>query len=75
MTTTFEQAARAKETLRSKIGRPDWLRGIGIGQDEQGYFVKVNVKAVTPEIREQIPEHLGGVSIHLEAVGDITAAG
>ena len=71
--TPYDKAAKAKETLRSAMGRPRWLRGVGLGQDRHGYFVRVNVDAITPELREDIPREVDGVRVWLEAVGDITA--
>lgn len=73
---THEQALRAKETLRSAIGRPEWLRGIGVSfAPEGGYCVKVNVQALTDEVRRLVPEEVDGVQVRFEAVGDIKALG
>lgn len=73
--TTLEQATKAKEVLRSAMGRPRWLRGVGIGKDHKGYFVKVNVDVITPELRQDIPRDVDGVRVWLDAVGDILAGG
>jgi hypothetical protein len=70
---TFEQAATAKAALRSKLGRPDWLRGVGIGLDENGHFIKVNVAQITADVRERVPREVGGVPVQLEEVGEIVA--
>jgi hypothetical protein len=73
MNTTFEQAATAKAALKSKIGRPGWLRGIGIALDDEGHFVKVNVAEITTEVCEKVPRDVEGVRVELEAVGEILA--
>ncbi|MEO8284326.1 MAG: hypothetical protein ABI568_13160 [Pseudarthrobacter sp.] len=68
----MERAFAAKTTLKSRIGRPEWLRGIGIAADPDGTpYVKVNVAALTPEVREAVPEEIDGVLIRVETVGDI----
>lgn len=70
---TFEQAATAKLALRSKLGRPDWLRGVGIGLDQNGHFIKVNVAEITPDVRERVPREVCGVPVQVEEVGEIVA--
>lgn len=70
----MERANAAKAALKSRLGRPPWLRGIGIGADpDGGLHVKVNVAALTPEVRESVPETLDGVPVRLEAVGEVNA--
>ncbi len=73
MNTTYQQATHAKATLRSRLGRPDWLRGVGISRDERGHLVKVNVAEITPEVLLRIPDVLEGVRIQVEPVGEIVA--
>lgn len=72
MGTTLEQATSAKVVLRSRLGRPEWLRGIGVGMDADGYFVKVNVAAVTSDVEAHVPPRVGEVRVQVEAVGEIT---
>ncbi len=74
MTISFDQAKAAKNALRFKLGRPAWLRGIGVGLDENGHFVKVNVKEIIPEVSEAVPREVEGVPVQVEAVGEIVAA-
>jgi hypothetical protein len=73
MATTFEQAAAAKSVLRSMLGRPAWLRGVGVGFDEAGSFIKVNIGESTPDVLARIPREVDGVRVHVEAVGEIVA--
>jgi hypothetical protein len=72
MRTTLEEATNAKGVLRSRLGRPEWLRGIGVGIDGNGYFVKVNVAALTSDVGKRVPPRLGSVRVQVEAVGEIT---
>ncbi len=74
MTTTFQQALEAKSALRSQLGRPVWLRGVGVGfDDDTGCFVKVNVNEITAELLEHLPDEVSGVRVKVEAVGEIVA--
>lgn len=56
-------------SLKERLGRPEWLRGIGLSRDS----VEVRVKEITPEIKALIPDMIAGVPINIEAVGDIVA--
>jgi hypothetical protein len=72
--TTFQQALQAKNALRSKLGRPAWLRGVGVGfDDDHGCFVKVNVGEITPDVLDVLPDEVLGVKVLVEAVGEIVA--
>jgi hypothetical protein len=74
---TLDQIKIAKNALKLTLGRPDWLRGIGIGADAQGYFIKVNVSKAIPDVTNQITAALSKnpdkVRIEIEEVGDIVA--
>jgi len=71
---TLDEARAAKAILRTRIGHPSWLRGVGIGQDAAGsHVVKVNVAAVTEEVRTGLPTIVGHVPVVVEAVGDIVS--
>lgn len=72
--TPMERASAAKATLKAQLGRPEWLRGIGIAADPEGsLYVKVNVAVLTAEAQAAVPESIDGVPVRLEAVGDIKA--
>ncbi len=73
MLTTFQQALKAKNALRSQLGRPTWLRGVGVGFDDNGCLVKVNVDEITPEVLDQLPHEVSGVRVEVEAVGEVVA--
>ena len=69
---TVEQAKTAKGLLRERLGRPAWLRGIGIGLLPEGsFFVQVNVEQATPDVLQAIPDKVQGVQVRVEAVGKI----
>lgn len=69
MTTTFQRALKAKNALRSKLGRPAWLRGVGVGVDDKhGYFVKVNVGEITADVLDVLPDEVLGVRVQVEVV-------
>ena len=73
---SMEQASAAKAALRERIGRPEWLRGIGIGAGENGSLViQVNVSEVTAEVQSQVPSEVNGVPVRIEAVGEIDRHG
>jgi len=67
------EAQQAKAVLKERIGRPSWLRGIGIGGEPGDYCVKVNVSALTDEVRAVVPSAVGGVRVVIDAVGTIRA--
>ena len=72
---SLDQAQAAKETLKKRLGRPSWLRGIGISRNERGdYVVKVNVAVESADIRETVPRLVEGVEVQIDVVGDIHAA-
>jgi hypothetical protein len=73
MNTTFEKANTAKMALKDMLGRPEWLRGIGIGLDGSEHFIKVNVAEISREILKGIPQKVCGVRVELEAIGEIVA--
>ena len=66
---------QAKEALKARLGRPPWLRGVGIGGRSGDYCLKVNVSSVTDEVRNSIPTTIGGVPVVVEAVGQIRSHG
>lgn len=67
------EVERAKAELKEQLGRPPWLRGIGIGGERGNYCLKVNVTSMTGEVREQIPAVVAGVPVIVEVVGAIRA--
>lgn len=71
---TKEMALFAKVELQKKLGKPDWLRGIGIGQGRSGvYTVRVNVDKLTPEVARHLPREMFGVMVDVREVGEIKA--
>ncbi|HLG28329.1 MAG TPA: hypothetical protein VI423_11130 [Paenisporosarcina sp.] len=48
------------------------MRGIGIGTKDGKHCVKVNVSAITDDVR-RIPSDVGGVPVMVDVVGDIVA--
>lgn len=70
---SFEQAREAIDSLVAKMGRQDWLRGIGVSKDEEGHFVKVNVFRITSVVTTTVPKEIDGIRVKVEAVGNIRA--
>jgi hypothetical protein len=63
------EAVKASTLLKQELGHPPWLRGIGVHQDEQGYFVKLYVSSLTDATGA--PTEIACVRVKFEAVGDI----
>jgi len=71
---TLEEARQVKALLKERLGKPDWLRGIGIGNDSaHGFVVRVNVDALTDEIRKSVPALIESVQIEIQATGEAQA--
>lgn len=71
---TLEAALEAKTRLRERLGRPPWLRGIGVAEEPgKGFVVQVNVDAVSADVRAAVPERLRGVPVRTEQVGRVRA--
>jgi hypothetical protein len=70
---TIAEARRAKDDLKARLGRPAWLRGIGVASKVRDDFsVQVNVASESDAIRSTIPKSIGGVPVHVEVVGTIS---
>ena len=69
----LEKVRRAKAMLKNKLSGAVWLRGIGIGGSPDNYCVKVNVAAMTDEVRNEIPTTINGVPVIVTVVGNIKA--
>ena len=67
-----QDAERAKISLKNKLGKPIWLRGIGIGGKPGNYCIKVNIASTTKEACH-IPGIINGVPVIVEIVGNIIA--
>lgn len=71
---TLDQARKAKASLKASLGKPGWLRGLGIGSDPSGgAVVRVNVATLTDEVRQAVPTSMNGVSVEIHVVGDAEA--
>lgn len=67
----LNQARKAKDSLREKLQRPAWLRGVGVGVDVRGsYCVKVLVEKMSDAV-SALPREVEGVPVEVEVVGDI----
>lgn len=72
MLITMEHALKAKAALKEKLGRPEWLRGIGISYEiGVGHYIKVNVREEQPDMT--VPCSIDGVTVRTEVVGEIVA--
>lgn len=73
---SLAEAEAAKRRLLAQVGRPSWLRGLGIGfADDGGYRLEVKVDDLSGAVRDAIPTELEGVEVHVSAVGRITPRG
>ncbi|KKL60719.1 hypothetical protein LCGC14_2202510 [marine sediment metagenome] len=71
---TRERAEHAQDLLGAKLNRPSWLRGIGLTHDsKRSWSLKVNVQALTDEVKAVVPKMVGDVPVSVEVVGDIVA--
>jgi hypothetical protein len=73
-TMTENEVRAAKVAFQFELtfnGTPPWLRGVGIGKDALGYFIKVNTEAALPE--GTVASSFNGARILTEVVGDIRA--
>jgi hypothetical protein len=71
---TKGDAKKAQNKLIKLLNHPDWLRGIGLSSDEDNsFFVKINVFKITNGINKLIPGNIDGVPIKMYEVGDIVA--
>lgn len=67
--TTDEQARAAATAYQfSTLSSPSWLRGIGVGKDAYGYYVKVNTSKPV-----NLSPTFNGVRVVVDIVGDIEA--
>jgi hypothetical protein len=71
--TTQYEAQIAKVILQAKLGQPNWLRGIGIGNDGQKFFIKVNIDKMSPYVQATLPNEISGVEVRIAIVGNIEA--
>ena len=71
----YKELVELKHLIRAELRRPDWLRGIGVGFDEQGPHIKVNV--ATEADRDKATEALRGIAARtvIEVLGDVEAVG
>jgi hypothetical protein len=71
---SLEHARNAKTVLRQRLGRPPWLRGVGIAVDAEGsHYVKLLVAKVTDEVRAAVPATIAGVPVVTEEGGEFYA--
>lgn len=71
---TIEETRTAKSAFQRHLvapGIPTWLRGIGIGKDSDGFFIKVNVNEALPN--GTVPNSFNDVRIVTDIVGDLRA--
>ncbi len=68
------KARAAKGELQLLIGSKSWLRGIGLSTTTRGKPVlKVNVAALTPQVRAEIPRKVMGVQVRVAEIRGIKA--
>ena len=67
------KAKHAKSQLGARLAGRRWLRGIGLEGSGDQYHLRVNVDALTPDVRGEIPDRVEGVEVSVQAVGNISA--
>ena len=67
----LDDTRAVKVAFMSQLGRPAWLRGVGIGKDAQGYYIKVNASEALPE--GTVPPTFNNVRVIVDVVGNIVA--
>lgn len=68
-----EKAREAKKELFGLLKAKSWLRGIGLTKVRGKPALRVNVKAMTRQVRASIPRTVQGVQVTVAAIGDIHA--
>ena len=63
---TEDEVRAAKIAYLHQLGRPAWLRGVGVGQDADGYYIKVNTGEPV-----KLASTFNGVRIVMDVVGDL----
>lgn len=66
------EAELAKKVVKARVGKPLWLRGIGLDKEDGEYVVVINVVKKTREILAMFPPHVStlyGVKIRVVAEG------
>lgn len=70
-----DRARRAKSQLGAQLAGYTWLRGVGLEGSGDDFRLRVNVAALTPDVRAQIPQAVDGVEVAVQAIGDVLAFG
>jgi hypothetical protein len=66
------QAIRAQDKLGTRIGAKPWLRGIAVLADGSGsHYLRVNVQAMTEDVKTAVPKNVEGVPIIVQPVGKL----
>jgi hypothetical protein len=73
-TTAEDEAISAKALLRARLGRPPWLRGVGLVFEDGQFFLRVNVASSAHGAAELIPRSVGGVRVVVAEVPEVLAA-
>jgi hypothetical protein len=68
----IDEARAAKEWLARELAGNPAVRGVGIAPRGDGYVVKLNLAADVAST-VVVPEHINGVPVMLELVGEIQA--
>lgn len=66
---TLDDARNAKPALLAALAGDDRVNGVGIGYDQDGYVLKVNL--TVPEAADVVPPVVNGVPVRTEVVGTI----
>jgi hypothetical protein len=67
----LQEVNAAKVALRTKLGQETWLRGVGFGIDDRGYYLNVSVVKITPSVKLVVPTEFEGFRVRVEVIGDV----
>lgn len=68
------EADLAKKVVKARVGKPLWLRSIGLDKEDGEYVVVINVYKKTAEILAMFPPNVStlyGLKIRVCAVRDL----
>ena len=70
--TIYTARDKLLENIKNIPNHLEWFRGIGIGLDNNGNYIKINVKGMN-EMVNSLPKKFGGFDVKIDVIGDIYA--
>src|SRR5512147_3139896 len=63
----YARARRAKEALQTRLGRPEWLLGVGL-KVTRGRGYRIEVRVATAAAAARVPAEVQGVAVRTEVI-------